>query len=81
VISDIYSIDSIPDEYRNDPVAVAECWGGAVTRAEYLKQIEKAGFIQVNIVEESVPYEKGKTVVSSWTIAGKKPTGKCSCYS
>ncbi len=81
VVSDIYSIDSIPDEYRNDPVAVAECWGGAVTRDKYLKQIEKSGFIQVNIVEESVPYQKGKTVVSSWTIVGKKPTGNCSCNS
>ena len=36
VISDIYSVNQIPDEYKNDPVAIAECWAGSVTRNEYL---------------------------------------------
>lgn len=72
VVSDIYSLSPIPDEYRNDPVAVAECWAGAITRKEYLEQVEKAGFDNVRIIEESIPYEKGKTMVSSWTITGVK---------
>jgi arsenite methyltransferase len=79
VISDIYSTSPVPEEYKNDPVAIAECWAGSVTRAEYLKQLENAGFPEVNILEESAPYEKGKIKVSSWTIAGKKPSGKCCC--
>jgi arsenite methyltransferase len=73
VVSDIYSLQQVPDQYRNDPVAVAECWAGSVTREEYLGQLEKAGFVSVRILDESVPYEKGKIMVSSWTITGRKP--------
>ncbi len=79
VISDIYSTSPVPEEYKNDPVAIAECWAGSVTRDEYLKQLEIAGFSNVSILEESAPYEKGKIKVASWTIAGKKPSGKCNC--
>ena len=35
VISDIYAISHVPGEYKNDPVAIAECWAGSVTRQEY----------------------------------------------
>ena len=79
VISDIYSTSQVSDEYRNDPVAIAECWAGSVTRDEYLKQLENAGFSSVKIIEESAPYDKGKIKVSSWTIAAKKPSDKCGC--
>jgi ubiquinone/menaquinone biosynthesis C-methylase UbiE len=73
VVSDIYSVNPIPEEYRNDPVAVSECWAGSVTRDEYLQQLRKAGFSSVKIIEESAPYEKGRIMVSSWTITGTKP--------
>jgi arsenite methyltransferase len=79
VISDIYSTSPVPEEYKNDPEAIAECWAGSVTREEYLEQLKNAGFSLVNILEESAPYSKGKVMVSSWTIAGKKPSGKCNC--
>jgi arsenite methyltransferase len=79
VISDIYATDSIPEEYKNDPVAIAECWAGSVTREEYLEQLRTAGFSSVRIIEESAPYAKGKAMVSSWTLSGEKPSGKCSC--
>jgi arsenite methyltransferase len=79
VVSDIYSIEAVPEEYRNDPVAVSECWAGSVTREEYLRQLENAGFKNINILEESAPYKKSMVMVSSWTIYGKKPSGKCSC--
>jgi ubiquinone/menaquinone biosynthesis C-methylase UbiE len=78
VVSDIYSLEPISEEFRNDPVAVAECWAGAVTRDEYLKTLRTSGFTNIEIIEESAPYTKGKTTVSSFTIAGKKPSG-CSC--
>ncbi len=77
VISDIYAIREIADEYRNDPVAVAECWAGSVTRTEYMQQLEKAGFTTVEIIEESAPYAKGHAEVASFTIAGKKDTCNC----
>ena len=76
VVSDIYSTSPVPEEYKNDPIAIAECWAGSVTLEEYLKQLKNAGFSKVNILEESAPYEKGKIKVSSWTIAAKKPSGK-----
>jgi arsenite methyltransferase len=81
VVSDIYSTEAVPEVFHNDPVAIAECWAGSVTRKEYLDQLEKAGFISLKILEESLPYEKGKIKVVSWTITGKKPSGKCGCCS
>lgn len=78
VISDIYATSPIADEYRNDPVAIAECWAGSVTRSEYMQHLEKAGFASVEILEESVPYVKGKAEVASFTIAGKRPA-VCGC--
>jgi len=79
VVSDIYSTSPVPEEYRNDPVAVSECWAGSVTRTEYLDQLYKAGFKTINVIEESTPYEKGKVKVVSWTVSGLKPSGKCNC--
>jgi ubiquinone/menaquinone biosynthesis C-methylase UbiE len=72
IISDIYAMNPVPEIFRNDPVAVAECWAGAVTRNEYLEHIRRAGFSATVILEESKPYEKGSIMVSSWTIAGNK---------
>ena len=79
VVSDIYSTSPIPEEFRNDPVAVAECWAGAVTRGEYLNTLAKRGFTEIEVIEESKPYQKGKAEVASLTIAGKKPAGGCCC--
>lgn len=72
VISDIYSMTPVPEEYRNDPVAVSECWAGAVTREEYINQVRNAGLEDLRIIEESKPYKKGKVMVSSWTITGTR---------
>lgn len=72
IVSDIYSISPVPDEYRKDPQAVAECWAGSVTRGEYLESLEKAGFADIRIIEESAPYSKGMIDVASWTITGYK---------
>lgn len=72
VVSDIYAIQPIADEYRNDPAAVAECWAGSVTRAEYLTMLEDAGFTDIKIFEESEPYAKGQAEVASFTISGRK---------
>jgi arsenite methyltransferase len=78
VVSDIYSHEEVPEEYRNDPVAVSECWAGSIKKDVYLKIIADSGFIDVDILEESQPYTKGKIEISSFTIFGKKAAG-CSC--
>jgi ubiquinone/menaquinone biosynthesis C-methylase UbiE len=72
VVSDIFATQPVPEEYRNDPVAVSECWAGAVTRHEYMNTLSMAGFSEINILEESHPYPKGKTEVVSFTIFGRK---------
>jgi ubiquinone/menaquinone biosynthesis C-methylase UbiE len=78
VISDIYSLEDVPVEYKNDPVAVSECWAGSIKKDEYMKIIAGAGFSEVEILEESKPYLKGKIEISSFTIFGKK-AACCSC--
>lgn len=72
VVSDIYASEEVPPAYRNDPEAVAECWAGASTKKEYLETLHNAGFQNIEILEESAPYPKGKIEVSSITIAGTK---------
>lgn len=80
VVSDIFASSPVPEEYKNDPVAVAECWAGAITRNEYLKNLEEAGFSNIQIIEESAPYAKGKIYVSSWTIGAlKSKSENCCC--
>lgn len=79
VVSDIYATSPIADEYRNDPQAVAECWAGAITRAEYMEVLAQAGFTSVEVLEESKPYTKGKAEVCSFTLAGKRSGGCCCC--
>jgi arsenite methyltransferase len=78
VISDIYSLEDVPEEYRNDPIAVSECWAGSIKKDEYMRIIADAGFSEVDILEESKPYMKGKIEISSFTIIGKKAAA-CSC--
>lgn len=79
-VSDIYAVDPIADEYKNDPEAIAECWAGAIPKDEYLLHIKRAGLVDVEILEESAPYEKGKTRVASFTVVGRKTPKSCSCY-
>ncbi len=72
VVSDIYATSPVPEEYKNDPVAVSECWAGSVTREEYMKTLSECGFKSVTVLEESKPYPKGNIEVCSFTIAGEK---------
>ncbi len=79
VVSDIYATEPVPAEYANDPVAVAECWAGAITRREYMAILAEQGFKNVRVLEESKPYEKGKISVVSFTVTAN--TSTCSCGS
>lgn len=79
VVSDIYSVEPVPERYRNDPVAVAECWAGADTRDTYLATLERAGFAAVQILEESEPYPKGQIRCVSFTLLGQKARSRCGC--
>ncbi|MDD4970279.1 MAG: methyltransferase domain-containing protein [Paludibacter sp.] len=80
VVSDIYATKEIAKEYREDPVAIAECWAGAETKDSYLRMLKLAGFHEIRIYEESAPYAKGKAEVASFTISGVKTDSKKSNY-
>ncbi len=73
VVSDIYALQPVPEAFRNDPEKVAECWAGSVTREEYLDNVTNAGLSNIEVMEESEPYEKGQIRVASFTIRGQKP--------
>ena len=77
VVSDIYSTEPVPAEYASDPVAVSECWAGAITKDEYVKILSETGFKNISIVEESKPYEKGKVTVVSFTVQANKSSCNC----
>jgi arsenite methyltransferase len=77
VVSDIYSTEPVPSEYANDPVAVAECWAGSITKELYLNILNQVGFKNISIVEESKPYEKGKISVVSFTVLATKSSCNC----
>ena len=77
VVSDIYALEAVPAEYRDDPAAVAECWAGAILKDEYLSQIALAGLVDVRVIEESQPYAKGKTTVASFTVTGTRFSRRC----
>jgi len=80
VVSDIYATKEIAKEFREDPVAIAECWAGAETKDMYLRMLKQAGFHEIRIYEESAPYSKGKAEVASFTISGFKTDSKKSKY-
>jgi SAM-dependent methyltransferase len=73
VVSDIYSLEPVPDEYASDPAAVAECWAGAEPRHEVFATLERTGFVDIELLEESDPYPKGAIEVASFTVRGRKP--------
>ncbi len=79
VVSDIYATEPVPEKYATDPVAVAECWAGAITKEEYMSILSETGFKNVTILEESKPYKKGEVVVVSFTVSAK--TSSCCCGS
>lgn len=72
VVSDIYATSEVPEKYRSDSQAVAECWAGATTRQEYLDTLNSVGFKNIEIIEESAPYPKGEIEVVSFTVSGTK---------
>ncbi len=74
VVSDIIAEKELPDDVKNDPEAWAQCYGGAIPKEEYFTSIAAANFNEIEILEESEPYEKGKenVLVRSITIKGYK---------
>lgn len=68
IISDVLADKPLPKEVVDDPDAWAGCYGGAIPKEDYYQAMAKAGFQSVEVVEESLPYEKGGVLVKSITL-------------
>lgn len=73
VISDIFAVEPIAEQFKRDPVAIAECWAGAETRAETLAHLSAAGLVDVTASNERAPYRKREALLSSFTLSGRRP--------
>lgn len=74
-ISDVVSEEELPEEIRTSPGFIAGCVGGALTRAQYLSCIGKAGFAQVKVHSEK-PLKTDESLaimIFSITVTGIKP--------
>ena len=60
IVSDIVSEGVLPDEIKGDPDAWACCIGGALEQQEYLEEIRRAGFEDVEVVSSREFYIENK---------------------
>lgn len=72
VVSDVIADSELPESVRNDPAAWAACYGGAIPEMPYLDAIHNAGFVTVDVIQRSDPYEKGGVLVRSLTVRGTR---------
>lgn len=68
MISDMVLEKELPPEVKKDPRAWASCIAGAVLEREYLKMIEEAGFVDIEVLSRK-PYGP---VVSAMVRANKR---------
>jgi SAM-dependent methyltransferase len=59
-VSDIVSEGALPNEIKTDSNAWACCIGGALEQQEYLKEIKKAGFEDVQVLSSKEFYIEGE---------------------
>ena len=71
VVSDIMTETPLPSEIKQDPEAVAACFGGAITVKEYEEALVYAGFDRIEILKERHYLKNGYEMISR-TFQGKK---------
>ncbi len=64
IISDAVTKNPLPESIKNDPNHWAECFGGAVTKEEYLESINKAGFSKIEILNQREYLKNGYDFIS-----------------
>ena len=68
MISDMVLLNKLPEDVKNSVLAYVGCISGAELKTEYLKLMERAGFKNVEVVEETkMPIEQ---VLSDATAKG-----------
>lgn len=71
VVSDIMTETPLPLSIKQDPEAVANCFGGAITVHEYEIALRQAGFREVEILKERTYLKNGYPMISR-TFQGEK---------
>jgi len=71
VVSDIMTETPLPSEIKQDPEAVAACFGGAITVKEYAEVLVSAGFDRIEICKERRYVKNGYEMISR-TFQGNK---------
>ncbi|KUO76636.1 MAG: hypothetical protein APF81_15880 [Desulfosporosinus sp. BRH_c37] len=71
VVSDIMTETPLPSEIKQDPEAVASCFGGAITVKEYEEVLVSAGFDKIEILKERHYVKNGYKMISR-TFKGRK---------
>lgn len=71
VVSDIMTEQSLPQEIREDPEAIADCFGGAITLQEYEETLIEAGFSKAEVFKERRYMKNGYEMISR-TFQGHK---------
>ncbi|MDI6600788.1 MAG: methyltransferase domain-containing protein [Thermoanaerobacteraceae bacterium] len=64
VISDVVSLEELPDEIVNDPEEWADCFGGAIPEDRYISIIRDAGFKDIEYLKRREYLKKGYMVAS-----------------
>ncbi len=72
VVSDIMTDTPLPQEIKEDPEAVAACFGGAITVREYEDTLAAVGFAELDIFKERRYLKNGYEMISR-TFQGRKP--------
>lgn len=72
VVSDIMTETPLPQSIKDDPEAVAACFGGAITIREYEEALSSAGFNRIEIFKERRYLKNGFEMISR-TFQGRKP--------
>lgn len=73
VVSDIMTDEPLPDHIKNDPEAVAACFGGAITVEEYEQALSQAGFSSITVYKERRYLKNGYEMISR-TFSGQRLT-------
>jgi len=71
VVADAVTKVPLPQKIKDDPEAWAQCFGGAITEAEYLEAIQSAGFDEIIILNRR-EYMKNDIDFISLTIKALK---------
>jgi arsenite methyltransferase len=79
MVSDIVLLKELPDMIRNSVEAYIGCLSGAIKKDEYLQMIKKAGFQQVDVIDEAFfPVElmvndpTAKAIINKQNIGSEK---------